>query len=483
MDSFAAAKLKRKRPEFKNAKLIDDVFERDRIYHSFAIMVRYIGKDSKVELREYLWGPDGRLDPDVLKGAEFEELEGESQFAIPEEVLEEIKARGEREEQEFLKSLEKERAEIIAHLEKVLMEKEKEEKYEDAERIKEEIERRKNSKLTNEYAEREITWKLDTLTGEHDLRCDGCGKVTNELFLTVDGIACKDCLKECKECGKPMLNAYECKVCHEPLCDEHVHFCATCHEPLCKEHATKCKFCSNELCPEHVEHCSVCNAPLCEEHTYHCSVCGAVIGPMHVRVCDVCHQDVCPEHIHKCEICGKNVCENCAVELDGKWYCKEHLEKSYGGKWVIPTTRCKTCGVALADDEINRCSVCNAPLCDEHTNHCSVCNAPLCDEHVFVSELSGKEYCEEHAGKCNICGRTVGIDELHNSVCDACVNMKEAKRKDIPREILAKFPYAKHGKKWYISRGKNIAYITEVKGITLSYRIVNGEIIEHRSKK
>ena len=524
LDSFSSVKIKRKKPDFKNATLVDDVFERDRVFHSFAIQVRYIGKESKTELREYLWGPDGKMNPEILKGAEFESTKEKSEFKIPAEIIEEIRARGEKEEAKFHRELEKERREVIAHLKRVLEENMREEKYEEVERIKAEIERREraefpelvvkiepvalleihapveihHSRLKNEFADKELTWEFDTLTGEHDLKCEGCGKSAMGFYLTVDGISCESCLKVCKECGKPMIHAKECKVCHAPLCDEHVHYCSTCHGPICSEHATKCRFCSKEMCPEHVNRCSVCNAPLCEEHTYHCSVCGSTIGPMHVRVCDVCGSDVCPEHIHKCAICGKNVCENCAVELDGKWYCKEHLERSYGGKWVIPEVRCKICGVALANDEINRCSVCDAPLCDDHTNHCSVCdaplcdehtnycsicNAPLCDKHVFISEMSGKEYCEEHSLSCKICGRIVGEDELKDGVCRACSDMVEVSRRDIPREIMIKFPYSKHGKRWFVSQGKNVAYITEVKGVILAYRIVNGEIVEHRGKR
>ncbi|NPA74560.1 MAG: hypothetical protein GXO25_00575 [Euryarchaeota archaeon] len=75
----------------------------------------------------------------------------------------------------------------------------------------------------------------------------------------------------------------------------------------------------------------------------------------------------------------------------------------------------------------------------------------------------------------------MGSDELRGGVCDACRNMKELSKKSIPKEIFIKYPYAKRGKEWFISRGKNAAYITKIKNMTLSYRVVDGKIVEHRS--
>ena len=524
LNSFAAVRAKRKKPEFKNCSVTDEVYEEENLIHSFALKVTYIGLDSKMEIMEYLWGKSGMMNPKILEGAIFENDERKDDFRLPDEILERIKKKATDEEKKFHEKLGEERERTLKHLERMKSEKEREEKYEEAKRIEEEIERRKraklpdlrvkvepvallsidapveihHTKLENDFARKEITWKFDNLTGEHNLRCEGCGKKTDELFLTVDGLACRDCYKECKECGKPMINAYECKVCHAPLCDEHVHFCSTCHKPICKEHATKCEFCSNEMCPEHVHHCSICNAPLCEEHTYKCVVCGREIGPRHTRVCDVCGGNVCPEHIHKCEITGKNVCENCATEIDGKWYSNEVLEKGYGGKMVLPEFRCKTCGIAVSREDVQFCEVCNAPLCPDHAHHCGICGKTLCEDHVnkcsicgkelcgghsILSELSGKVYCEAHATKCEVCGRVVGVDEIENGVCNSCRNMVEIERRDVPKEIFAKFPYAKKGKKWKISKGKNVAYITEVKGITLSYRVVDGKIEEFRTNK
>lgn len=523
LDSFASVKMKRKKPEFKNCKLVNDVYEEEQVLYSFALKITYIGLDSKTEIVEALW-KDGKMNPEILKGGEFEEVPGENDFKIPDEIMDEIKKKGELREREFQRRVEEERKNVVEHLERMVEEKLREGKSEEAERIREEVERRKNmplpelrikvepisllrinapveihrSVLENEYSKKEVVWKFDNLTGEHDLRCDGCGKKANEFYLTVDGIACENCYKECKECGKPMINAYECKVCHEPLCEEHVHFCSTCHEPICQEHATKCEFCSNEMCPEHVNHCSVCNAPLCDEHAYSCVVCGKTIGPKHTRICEVCGGNVCPEHIHTCEICGKNVCENCASQIDGKWYCKDHLEDGYGGKLVLPEIRCKECGIAVAKEDVEYCEVCHAPLCPEHThrcsvcgktlcgehvNRCSICNVELCDDHTYFSELSGKPYCEKHVGICEVCGRVVGEDEMHDGVCVACERKKEIGKREIPKEIFKKFPYAKKGKEWFISSGKNVAYITEIKGIVLSYRIVDGEIVEHRGKR
>ena len=523
MEQFAAAKIKRRKPEFANCNAVDDVFERERTFFSFAIMVKYIGKESRTELREYLWGPDGAMSAEVLRGAEFEPAEMDIEFKLPDEVLEDIKKKAVEEEERFHRAVEEERNETLRHLRRMLEEKEREGKEEEAQRIREEIERRENSplpelrvhvepvallaieapvevhhtKLENEFAKREITWKFDTLTGEHDLRCNSCGRAADKFFLAVDGIACDLCIKECKECGKPMINAHECKVCHAPLCDDHVHFCSTCGAELCNDHAIRCEFCSNEMCDDHINYCSVCNAPLCDEHAYSCVVCGKTTGPKHTRVCDVCGGNVCPEHIHKCEICGKNVCENCASQIDGKWYCREHLEVGYGGKLILPELRCEVCGIALANedahhckvcgmvlcgDHVHRCSICGEELCEEHVHRCSICGAELCEEHVNFSEISGKPYCEYHTEICEICGRTVGEDEIRYGICNACTRMSEISRRDVPREIFLKFPYAKRGKEWYVSRGKNVAYITEVKGTRLAYRIVAGEIVEHRSR-
>lgn len=522
MDQFAAVKIKRKSPDFKNCKVTDDVFERERIFYSFAIRVRYIGKTSKEELREYLWGPEGRMDPDILRDAEFERIELDTEFRIPEEVMNEIRERGKKEEEIYRREVEEERKRTVEHLRKMLEEKERENRTEEALRIKEEIERRENAEipelrvlvepvallaiyapvevhhtlLKNEYATREITWKMDTLTGKHDLRCEGCGRVTDKFFLAVDGLSCEACLKECKECSKPMIHAHLCSVCSEPVCDDHVHFCTSCSAPLCSDHTEKCDFCSNEMCPDHVKHCSICNASLCDDHAYHCAVCNAVIGPKHARICESCGREICPDHIHKCDICGKSVCENCSVNIDGSWYCRDHLEVGYGGKLVLPDIRCKTCGIAvsredalkcdvcgstLCPDHASRCVVCGKVLCESHVNECSICHRELCDDHSRISELSGKVYCDEHSTICNVCGRVVGIDETHNGVCHACASMKEISRKDAPREIFLKYPYARKGKNWYISRGKNVAYITEVRGLRLAYRIVDGEIVEYRS--
>ncbi len=522
MEQFAAVRMKRRKPTFKNCHVEDDVYEEERVLHSFALKITYIGLDSKVEILEYLWGDKGAMNPNVLKDAEFEEVQAENEFKIPDEVMEHIKSRAKEEESKFHEELQRKREDMLEHLKKMAIEKKSEGKMEEARRIEEEIERRRNATLpdlrvkvepvsllkiiapleihrtvlSNEFTKREVVWKFDNLTGKHDLKCAGCGKSSEEFYLTVDGLACADCEKECKVCGKPMINAHLCKECNAPLCEEHVHHCSVCNAPLCEEHATKCKFCTNEMCSEHVHHCSVCNAPLCEEHTYTCSVCGATIGPMHTRVCEVCGSNVCPDHIHKCEICGKNVCENCAVEIEGKWYCKEHLERGYGGIWVIPEIRCKECGVALSSEHAVYCEVCNAPLCpdhahkcsvcgsflcSEHTYECAVCHVELCDRHAHVSELSGNRYCESHSLKCPICGRTVGSDEMKGDVCISCANMTEITKKDVPPEIFRKFPYAKRGKAWYISRGNTIAYITEVKNMILSFRVIDGEILEHRS--
>ncbi len=523
MEQFAAARVKRRRPEFANCSAVDDVFEKERIFYSFAISVKYIGKESRTELREYLWGPDGPLDPEVLRGAEFERIEMDVDFRIPEGVMKEIEEKAREYEEEFHRQVKEERERTVEHLRRLLQEKESEGKEEEVKRIREEIERRSSAelpelrvlvepvallainapleihhtKLENEFARREVTWKFDTLTGEHDLRCDSCGRSADRLFLAVDGIACESCIKECKECGKPMINAHECRVCHAPLCDEHVHHCSTCGAELCDSHAIRCEFCSKEMCPEHVNRCSICNAPLCEDHSYSCVVCGRITGPRHTRVCDVCGGNVCPEHIHRCSICGKNVCENCAVQIDGEWYCREHLEVGYGGKLVLPEIRCEVCGIALeredmhrcevcgkvlCGDHVHRCSICNEELCDEHVHRCSICNEELCEKHTNFSEISGKPYCESHTAVCEICGRVVGVDEVHGGICDACSRMREISRREVPREIFVKFPYAKRGREWYVSRGKNVAYITEVKGMRLAYRIVDGEIVEHRGK-
>ncbi len=521
-DAFGAARVMRKKPALRDMKM-DDVTESPIELYSFAIKVTYIGKESKSEVREYLWHNGKSISPDILKGATLSPIERELNFKIPDAVIEEIKQRGEDEEKRFHSQLKVERAQLIEHLSALAEEKRREEKIEEAERIEEEIERRKDAPfpelrvrvepvalmlleapleihrtvLENEFTRLEVVWEFDNLTGECDLKCNGCGRKVDEYFLTVDGLACKDCLNKCKECGKPMIHAEQCKVCHEHLCEEHVHHCSTCGAPLCEEHAERCKFCSNEMCPEHVNRCSVCNAPLCEEHTFRCSVCGTTIGPRHTRICDSCGKDVCPEHIHRCEICGKNVCENCGVEINGKWYCREHLEKTPLGVWVIPKLRCSTCGVALSEDEANHCKVCGAPLCEAHTNHCDVCNvllcerhthhcdicgASLCDEHVVISELSGREYCREHAATCSVCGRQVGTDELKNGVCPACMAMEQISRKNVPREIFAKYPYVRHSRAWFISRGKNTAYITEFRGRRFAYRVINGEIKEFRSQ-
>ncbi len=520
-DAFGAARVQRKKPVFKNARVTDDVTERERLLYSFALKVTYIGKTAKSEIREYLWDRD-TVNPEILKGAELVPEERELNFEIPGPVLEEIKEKAAMEEEKFQREVKEEREKLIEHLEQLAEEKEKEEKHEEAKLIREEMKRRKNAPmpelrvkiepvalmalnapveihrtvLENEFARTEKVWRFDNLTGEHELKCDGCGRNADSYYLTVDGLACESCYRECRECGKPMINANTCKVCHAPLCDEHTHTCSVCGAPLCEEHAEKCEFCKNEMCPEHVARCSVCGAPLCEEHRFTCSVCGATIGPKHTRICSVCGRDVCPEHVHRCAECGKSVCENCAVEIDGKWYCKEHLERTPAGIWVIPEMRCAECGVALSDKEAKFCDVCGAPLCKEHahscsecgktlckehTHRCSICGAELCEEHTHISEVSGREYCKKHVETCPVCGRIMGKDESVNGTCPGCTALERIPRKSVPKEIFRKYPYVRHSRNWFISRGKTPAYITEIRGARLSYLLTKGEIREYRS--
>ena len=516
-------RLNRKKPRFKNCHIVtDDVTESEKLIFSFAIKISYIGRNAKTEILEYLWDGNHYLPADMLKNAKFTPEKREIDFKIPDNIMNEIKCRAEKEENRFHKLLQKEKDKTMRHLSALATEKEKEGRVNEANRIRDEIERRKSASmpelkvkvepvallvinapveihrtvLANKYLRIEKVWEFENLTGNTDLACEGCGRKADDLFLTVDGLACEQCYKECKECGKPMLHIHECRVCNAPLCDEHVHYCSTCKAELCKEHTAKCEFCSREMCPEHTHHCSVCGAPLCEYHAYSCVVCGREIGPKHTRICDSCGGNVCPEHIHKCVICGRNVCENCAIEIEGNWYCKDHLESGYGNKLILPEIRCKECGIAIAKDDALYCEVCNAPLCPAHAHSCSVCGATLCSKHVqtcsicgnemceehsFISEISGDGYCEEHTSICKVCGRTVGVNEINEEgICSSCKSAGIISRREVPKEIFAKFPYTKRAREWKRSHGKNMAYVTKLKGITLSYRIVNGEIVEHR---
>ncbi len=523
MNEFGAVIARKKKPKIVNADIIrKSVSEEDNFVYSFAVKVTYIGKKTHTEILEFLWHNGKILDPEVLRDATFERVVIEHEFDIPDCIKERIVEKAKKLENEFHKAWFEERDELIKHLEKIAEEKEKEGKIEDAKRVREEIERRKNANppplkvrvepvallvinapvethqtvLKNSFVEKEIHWKFNNLTGKSDLVCEKCGTQHENLYLTVDGMGCKHCTGFCSVCNKPMLNFEKCKVCSAVLCENHVHKCEVCGEALCDEHAHKCSFCNTTLCDEHASRCYICGATLCKEHTYVCAVCGNIIGPRHARICDICGRDVCPEHIHKCEICGKNICENCGVEIDGKWYCKEHLVTGYGGKLVFPELKCKTCSVYLSKGDAIKCSVCGDALCPEHALKCDVCGTVLCEEHSFkcsicgkilcenhtvMSEISGKTYCREHTTRCPVCGRSIGTNELQGSICVACASMTPIDKRDVPSEIFKKYPYSKKGKVWYISRAKNVAYITRIGTLHLAYRIVEGEIIEWRN--
>ena len=113
--------------------------------------------------------------------------------------------------------------------------------------------------------------------------------------------------------------------------------------PLCgfvyPEGVTACPDCNINLIDEKPEICIYCGAEI-EPGLLYCPECGKIFL---TRIFEPEDEIECEEHLVKpavgiCVVCGKPICKECAIEVDGKIYCKEGNHKQYKEEWSIVYT-------------------------------------------------------------------------------------------------------------------------------------------------
>lgn len=97
-----------------------------------------------------------------------------------------------------------------------------------------------------------------------------------------------------------------------------------------------CPECDVELLDEEIETCQFCGSEI-EPGLLYCPNCGKVFF---WRIEDEDEDIECENHFGKtasgvCVICGKPLCNDCAVEIDGKVYCKEENHRDYEKNWEV----------------------------------------------------------------------------------------------------------------------------------------------------
>jgi hypothetical protein len=151
---------------------------------------------------------------------------------------------------------------------------------------------------------KEINLNYNPLTKElSSLLCESCGKETNEINLcSSNHLICKNCISKCDSCFKIICNSCKkssCSVCSVKMCSKCESICFKCSKPFCNSHGCKD---------------SVSGKPLCNNCSAYCSSCGKFSPKFNFKKCNSCRIEVCSSCIRSKLMNGKfrNVCVGCS---------------------------------------------------------------------------------------------------------------------------------------------------------------------------
>jgi hypothetical protein len=101
-----------------------------------------------------------------------------------------------------------------------------------------------------------------------------------------------------------------------------------------------CADCDIPLVEGSPMYCPSCEEPVTADDTF-CDSCGVVLVPESAEVRPECsvHPDV--DAVGGCLVCGKPVCEECARQIEGKYFCADDSHYNVHQKYVVAYT-CST---------------------------------------------------------------------------------------------------------------------------------------------